>query len=117
MPRTGVRVRERELAQVSSASGGIYSGVARAGLAFRSKEKALPKSQSRARLLKTWWYPGVKKKKKDFLFPEYRLEMASERWAVRQYQYSYGHPYDPYYSYSHTYAAWNCSYFATTTLA
>ena len=57
-----------------------------------------------------------RKKKKDFVFPDYRLEMASERWAVRQYQYSYGHPYDPYYSYSHAYA-WNCSYFATTTLA
>ena len=48
-----------------------------------------------------------------FLFSDYPLEMASERWAVRQYQYSY-YPYDPYYSYSHAYA-WNCSYFATTT--
>ena len=41
--------------------------------------------------------------------------MASERWAVQQYQYSY-YPYDLYYSYSHA-NAWNCSYFATTTLA
>ena len=66
-----------------------------------------------------WPYPsgiqGSKKKKKDFLFPDDRLEMASDRWAVQQYQYSY-YPYDPYYSYSHA-CARNCSYFATTTLA
>ena len=41
--------------------------------------------------------------------------MVSERWAVRQYPYSY-YPCNPYYSYSHAYA-WNCSYSATTTLA
>ena len=41
--------------------------------------------------------------------------MASDRWAVQQYQYSY-YPYDPYYSYSHA-CARNCSYFVTTTLA
>ena len=35
--------------------------------------------------------------------------MASERWAVRQYQYSY-YPYDPYYSYSHAHAG-DCSRF------
>ena len=58
---------------------------------------------------------GSKKKKKDFLFPDDRLEMASDRWAVQQYQYSY-YPYDPYYSYSHA-CARNCPYFATTTLA
>ena len=56
------------------------------------------------------------KKKKYLLFPDDLLEMASEPWAVRQCQCYYGQTYDPYYSYSHAYA-WNCSYFATTTLA